>query len=66
MCGTTERPVGVDAGMAKLIGISIESIISQVILLLNDQIEYDKMAKAVNSYCDGNALKNIRFHFKYN
>ena len=55
MRDTTERPEGVDAGTARLVGISKEVIISKVTMLINDQIEYDKMVKAVNPYGDGKA-----------
>ena len=59
MRDTTERQEGIDAGTARLVGTNPESIITQVQLLLNEQIEYEKMAKAVNPYGDGRASNRI-------
>ena len=59
MRDTTERQEGVDAGTVRLVGTNTQSIISQTELLLNDQNEYNNMAKAVNPYGDGNASKLI-------
>ena len=59
MRDNTERPEGVKAGTAKLVGTDAETIISQVELLLNDPKEYDKMAKAVNPYGNGSASEKI-------
>jgi len=59
MRDTTERPEGVKAGTARLVGTDPETIISQVELLLNEKAEYDKMAKAINPYGDGMASKII-------
>ena len=59
MRDTTERQEGVDAGTARLVGTNTQSIISQVELLLNDQNEYNNMAKALNPYGDGNTSKLI-------
>ena len=59
MRDTTERPEGVEAGTALLVGTVTKTIISQVELLLVDSAEYNKMAKAVNPYGDGSASENI-------
>ena len=56
---STERPEGIIAGTARLVGNNINTIITQVELLLNDKEEYDKMAKSVNPYGDGTASKEI-------
>jgi UDP-N-acetylglucosamine 2-epimerase (non-hydrolysing) len=56
---TTERPEGVEAGTAKLVGTNTDNIIKETELLLNNQKEYDKMAKAVNPYGDGKASERI-------
>ena len=48
MRNTTERPEGVEAGTANLVGTDSETIISHVELLLNNSTEYNKMAKVVN------------------
>jgi len=55
----TERPEGIEAGTAKLVGPYEEKIVENVELLLKNQEEYNKMAKAVNPYGDGNAAKRI-------
>ena len=62
MRDTTERPEGVAAGTARLVGTNTREIKSSVELLLNNQSEYDKMAKADNPYGDGNAASKI-LHF---
>ncbi len=59
MRDTTERPEGVNAGTLKLVGTSEEVIYNEFSKLLNDSVEYSKMAKAVNPYVDGNACKRI-------
>ena len=55
----TERPEGIEAGTAKLIGLERENIFKQVDLLLNDSEEYEKMSTAVNPYGDGHASQKI-------
>lgn len=55
----TERPEGIESGTAKLVGTSYEKLYSNLDLLLSDKVEYEKMAKAVNPYGDGNASKRI-------
>lgn len=59
MRNTTERPEGIMAGTAKLVGTEINSITSAVLKLLNDKNEYVKMAKAINPYGDGLAAERI-------
>lgn len=59
MRDTTERQEGVDAGTARLVGTNIVKITTLVELLLNNQSEYDKMAKAVNPYGAGKASDKI-------
>ena len=56
---TTERPEGVDAGTAMLVGTDTERIIREATKLLTDQMAYDKMARAVSPYGDGNAAERI-------
>lgn len=56
---TTERPEGIDAGTAKLVGIEEKSIYESLNALLNNESEYQKMAKAVNPYGDGFAAERI-------
>jgi len=55
----TERPEGVAAGTAKLVGTRSETISHAVLELLTDQSAYDRMAKAVNPYGDGYASERI-------
>ena len=55
----TERPEGIESGTAKLVGTSYEKLYNSLDILLSDKAEYEKMAKAVNPYGDGNASKRI-------
>jgi UDP-N-acetylglucosamine 2-epimerase (non-hydrolysing) len=55
----TERTEGIDGGTAKIVGTDKDKIIKEALKLLNDKTVYDKMAKAVNPYGDGNASKRI-------
>ena len=55
----TERPEGIKAGTAKLLGVKREDIFNNIDLLLNNEEEYNKMANAVNPYGDGKASKRI-------
>lgn len=55
----TERPEGIEAGTAKLIGLEEENIFSEINLILNDKTEYKKMANATNPYGDGHAAEKI-------
>ena len=59
MRDTTERPEAIDAGTVRLVGTDVESIVSQVSLLLTDSDEYQKMSKAHNPYGDGLASGRI-------
>jgi UDP-N-acetylglucosamine 2-epimerase (non-hydrolysing) len=55
----TERPEGVEAGTARLVGTKHDSIFENLDLLLSDEKEYEKMAKAINPYGDGKASERI-------
>ncbi len=59
MRDTTERPEGVEAGTLRLVGTREEDVYFWCRKLLNDQTEYEHMAKAVNPYGDGFACKRI-------
>lgn len=65
---TTERPEGIEAGTLKLTGTDEETIYSMAKELLNNNAEYEKMAKASNPYGDGQASRRIceaiSFYFK--
>jgi len=56
---TTERPEALAAGTVKLVGADMNKIISESLLLLEDESAYDLMAKATNPYGDGNAANRI-------
>jgi len=58
----TERPEAVEAGTVRVIGANTERIIENFELLISNTAEYDKMAKAVNPYGDGNASERIVNH----
>lgn len=55
----TERPEGIEAGTAKLVGTSYKKVYEEIDLLLSNQEEYNKMANAVNPYGDGKASERI-------
>ncbi|WP_397589812.1 non-hydrolyzing UDP-N-acetylglucosamine 2-epimerase [Sphingorhabdus sp.] len=56
---TTERPEGITAGTAKLIGTDKQRIISEVFNLLDDDAAYSAMARAHNPFGDGYASRRI-------
>lgn len=56
---TTERPEGVTAGTLKLVGTKVESVKKAMIDLLEDKVQYNKMATAKNPYGDGHASDRI-------
>ncbi len=55
MRSVTERPEGVEAGVAKLIGTNRNDIEAAVLALLDDVHAYKKMANRVSPYGDGHA-----------
>ncbi|MFH1061459.1 MAG: UDP-N-acetylglucosamine 2-epimerase (non-hydrolyzing) [Candidatus Omnitrophota bacterium] len=55
----TERQEGVEAGVAKLVGMDAKNIVKHVKLLLNSDSAYQKMAKSANPYGDGSAARRI-------
>lgn len=56
---TTERPEGITAGTAKLIGTDKHRIISEVSNILDDDAAYSAMARAHNPFGDGYASQRI-------
>ncbi len=58
---TTERPEGVTAGTAKLVGTDEEAIYAEGAKLLGDEAAYREMAHAVSPYGDGRASQRIRY-----
>lgn len=59
MRDTTERPEALEAGTVKLVGTDYDKIVNEVSVLLDDNIYYEKMSKAVNPYGDGLACDRI-------
>jgi len=55
----TERPEGIKAGTAKLVGTDYNNILKEIDNLIINQKEYRKMANAVNPYGDGKASERI-------
>ncbi len=55
----TERPEAVDAGATRLIGTDPHRIVSETYHLLDDRVEYTRMADARNPYGDGRAARRI-------
>lgn len=56
---TTERPEGIEAGIAQLVGSTRRHIVEEASRLLTDERAYRKMATAVNPYGDGKAARRI-------
>lgn len=56
---TTERPEGVEAGTAKLVGTDTATIVGAVETLLDDPAAYSAMARAHNPFGDGHASERI-------
>lgn len=55
----TERPEGVQAGSARLVGTDRARIVAETSCLLDQPAEYARMARAVNPYGDGHAAERI-------
>lgn len=55
----TERPEAVAAGTVKLAGVDPDRIITMTRELLHEPAAYQRMARAVNPYGDGNACQRI-------
>ncbi len=58
---TTERPEGVHAGTAKLVGTDRDRIVEEGRRLLGDGDAYRAMAQAVSPYGDGHASARVRY-----
>jgi UDP-N-acetylglucosamine 2-epimerase (non-hydrolysing) len=59
MRDTTERPEGVEAGTALLVGTDPRKIADEGLRLLSDRAHYLKMSRAHNPFGDGNASQRI-------
>jgi UDP-N-acetylglucosamine 2-epimerase (non-hydrolysing) len=55
----TERPEAVMAGTVRMVGTDPQRIVEETERLLNDHVEYERMARAVNPYGDGHASERI-------
>lgn len=55
----TERPEGIRAGVARLLGTDRASIVRETLRLLDDPAEYARMASGDNPYGDGRAGERI-------
>lgn len=55
----TERPEGIEANVAKLVGTDYDAIIKHAEILLRNPLEYEKMSKTVALYGDGRASEKI-------
>jgi len=55
----TERPEGIKAGTAKLIGVDKDNVFASVDEMLSNNKLYEKMANAVNPYGDGKSAEKI-------
>lgn len=56
---TTERPEGVEAGTARLVGADTGQIVAEATRLLDDEAAYSAMARAHNPFGDGNSAERI-------
>ncbi len=59
MRDTSERPEGIEAGSARLVGTEIKTIVADTQKLLNNNDEYKRVSNVINPYGDGNASKRI-------
>jgi UDP-N-acetylglucosamine 2-epimerase (non-hydrolysing) len=55
----TERPEGIEAGVARLVGTEEDRIVAEVSRLLDDRSAYEAMARPLNPYGDGKAAGRI-------
>lgn len=56
---TTERPEGIEAGTARLVGTDKNRIVSEIFSLLDNEAAYNVMARAHNPFGDGKAADRI-------
>ena len=59
MRDTSERPEGIEAGSAKLVGTDTERIVEETQTLLNDKFKYNRISEVKNPYGDGKASERI-------
>jgi UDP-N-acetylglucosamine 2-epimerase (non-hydrolysing) len=56
---TTERPEGVEAGTARLVGANYDRIVEETFRLLDDDETYSAMSRSHNPFGDGHASERI-------
>jgi len=56
---TSERPEGIEAGTARLVGTNHDTIIMAVTKVLDDDAAYESMSRAHNPFGDGHASRRI-------
>ena len=56
---TTERPEGVEAGIAKLVGTNKDRVVEEATLILSSSLARQNMSNGPNPYGDGKASKRI-------
>ena len=56
---TTERPEGIEAGTARLVGADHDRIVSETFRLLDDDETYASMSRSHNPFGDGHASERI-------
>ena len=56
---TTERPEGIAAGTARLVGTDPARIVTEIFTLLDEKAAYDAMARAHNPFGDGKTAPRI-------
>lgn len=59
MRDTTERPEGIEAGNAKLVGVNFQHIVDNVTELLTDPNAVSNMTRVNNPYGDGTSARQI-------
>ncbi len=55
----TERPEGIEAGTALLVGTDTDRIVGEANRLLDDRLHYERMSRAHNPFGDGHASRRI-------
>lgn len=56
---TTERPEGIEAGTARLVGTDSARIVAETSRLLDDPVAYAAMSRAHNPFGDGQSAQRI-------
>lgn len=62
---TTERPEGVHAGVARLVGTDLQVIVDEASRLLSDSQAYQAMSQVASPYGDGQAAARIVAALRY-